>query len=131
MQELDWLLTDLAETVAGVRSAVVLSSDGLAMGSSPGLAEADGEYLAALAAGVSGLAHGTGARFGCGELQQIIIEMDTGLLFLTPAARGTCLALLADSEADAGQVAYEMSLLVKRVGQHMIANPRFLVPHPV
>ena len=131
MQELDWLLTDLAETVAGVRSAVVLSPDGLTIGSSQGLAWADGEHLAALAAGVSSLARGTGAKFGCGELQQTIIEMDAGLLFLTPAARDTCLALVADSAADAGQIAYEMSLLVKRVGQHMIANPRFLVPHPV
>ena len=53
--------------------------------------------------------------------------MDAALLFITPAGRGTCLALVADSAADAGQIAYEMSVMVKRVGQHMIANPRFPV----
>ena len=52
------------------------------------------------------------------------------LLFITPADRGTCVALLADADADAGQIAYEMAVLVKRVGQHMIANPRFPVQTP-
>ena len=50
--------------------------------------------------------------------------MDAALLFITPSGRGTCLALLAAADADAGQIAYEMAVIVKRVGQHMIANPR-------
>ncbi|MBO0819681.1 MAG: roadblock/LC7 domain-containing protein [Nocardiopsaceae bacterium] len=131
MQELDWLLTDLSETVDGVRSAVILSPDGLALGKSPGLTGADGEHLAALAAGMASLGHGTGVKFGCGEVRQAIIEMDSALLFITPAGRGTSMALLADATVDAGQVAYEMSILVKRVGQHMIANPRFPVADTV
>jgi hypothetical protein len=32
--------------------------------------------------------------------------------------------VVADINADAGQVAYEMAVLVKRVGVHMVANPR-------
>jgi predicted regulator of Ras-like GTPase activity (Roadblock/LC7/MglB family) len=66
-----------------------------------------------------------------GDVSQTIVEMEAALLFVTPAGRGTCLALLADSGADAGQIAYEMAVLVKRVGQHMIANPRFPVRDPV
>jgi predicted regulator of Ras-like GTPase activity (Roadblock/LC7/MglB family) len=131
VQELDWLLTDLTETVDGVKAAVILSPDGLALGRSPGLSEADGEHLAALSAGVSSLARGTGMKFNFGDVRQAIIEMDMALLFITPAGRGTCMALIADATADAGQVAYEMSILVKRVGQHMIANPRFPVPDTV
>lgn len=127
VQELDWLLTDLSESVEGVRSAVILSPDGLALGRSPGLTTSDGEHLAALAAAVASMGHGTGVKFGCGEVRQTIIEMDAALLFITPAGRGTSMALLADAAADAGQIAYEMSVLVKRVGQHMIANPRFPV----
>lgn len=57
--------------------------------------------------------------------------MDAVLLFIVPAGRGTCLTLLADATADAGQIAYEMAVLIKRVGQHMIANPRFPVQDPV
>ena len=128
VHELDWLLANLSATVEGVLSAVILSPDGLPLGRSPGLTEPDAEHLAALAAGAASLAHGAAKRFGYGEVQQTIIEMDATLLFITPAGRGTCLALLAEVAADAGQIAYEMSVLVKRVGQHMIANPRFPVP---
>ncbi|HEY1703878.1 MAG TPA: roadblock/LC7 domain-containing protein [Trebonia sp.] len=131
MQELDWLLVDLQANVAGVMSAVVLSPDGLPLGKSPGLTEQDAEHLAALAAGAFSLARGTGTRFGCGEVNQAIIEMEQSLLFIAPAGRGTCLALIAEATADAGLIAYEMSVLVKRVGEHMIANPRFPIPGPV
>jgi predicted regulator of Ras-like GTPase activity (Roadblock/LC7/MglB family) len=129
--ELDWLLNNLASTVLGVRNAVILSPDGLPLGRSPGLTEDDADHLAALAAGAQGLARGAGQRFGYGDVSQTIIEMDAALLFITPAGRGTCIALLADADADAGQIAYEMAVLVKRVGQHMVANPRFPVQDPV
>jgi predicted regulator of Ras-like GTPase activity (Roadblock/LC7/MglB family) len=129
--ELDWLLDNLASTVLGVRNAVILSPDGLPLGRSPGLSDDDADHLAALAAGAQGLARGAGQRFGYGDVSQTIIEMDAALLFITPAGRGTCIALLADADADAGQIAYEMAVLVKRVGQHMVANPRFPVQDPV
>jgi predicted regulator of Ras-like GTPase activity (Roadblock/LC7/MglB family) len=129
--ELDWLLDNLVSSVMGVRIAIILSPDGLSLGRSPGLSEADAGQLAALAAGAQSLARGVGVWSGYGDVSQTIIEMEAALLFITPAGRGTCLALLADSNADAGQIAYEMAVLVKRVGQHMIANPRFPVQDPV
>ena len=129
--ELDWLLDNLVSSVMGVRIAIILSPDGLSLGRSPGLSEADAGHLAALAAGAQSLARGVGVWSGYGDVSQTIIEMEAALLFITPAGRGTCLALLADSNADAGQIAYEMAVLVKRVGQHMIANPRFPVQDPV
>jgi predicted regulator of Ras-like GTPase activity (Roadblock/LC7/MglB family) len=129
--ELDWLLDNLVSSVLGVRIAVILSPDGLSLGRSPGLSEADAGHLAALAAGAQSLARGVGVWSGYGDVSQTIVEMEAALLFITPAGRGTCLALLADSNADAGQIAYEMAVLVKRVGQHMIANPRFPVQDPI
>jgi predicted regulator of Ras-like GTPase activity (Roadblock/LC7/MglB family) len=129
--ELDWLLDNLVSTVIGVRIAVILSPDGLLLGRSPGVSERDGGHLAALAAGAQSLARGVGVWSGYGDVSQTIVEMNAALLFITPAGRGTCLALLADDGADAGQIAYEMAVLVKRVGQHMIANPRFPVQDPV
>ncbi len=123
--ELNWLLEYLVSTVDGVRQAVILSPDGLTLGNSPGLSVDDADHLAALAAGVYSLARGAGQRFAGGEVRQVIIEMDDALLFVTSAGEGTCLAVLAAADADAGQVAYEMAVLVKRVGQHMVANPRF------
>ena len=135
MGELDWLLDNLVSSVLGVRIAVILSPDGLLLGRSPGVSQGEGDHLAALAAGAASLARGVGMWSGYGDVAQTIIEMDAALLFITPAGRGTCLALLAeagvDAGADAGQIAYEMAVLVKRVGQHMIANPRFPVQDPV
>ena len=123
--ELNWLVNDFAERVASVRQAVILSRDGLAIAASNDLGREDAEHLSALASGVQSLARGAGRHFAGGNVRQTIIEMDHLLLFVTAAGDGTCLAVLADVDADAGLVAYEMTVLVKRVGQHMQANPRF------
>lgn len=125
---LDWLLANLTSTVDHVRQAVIFSADGLVMGTSPGMGREDSEHLAALAAGVQSLARGAGQRFQGGNVRQTIIEMDAALLFITAAGASTCLAVLADSEADAGQVAYEMTVLVKRLGQHMGTSLRTTAP---
>jgi predicted regulator of Ras-like GTPase activity (Roadblock/LC7/MglB family) len=125
--ELDWLLNNLTASVDGVQNAVILSPDGLPLGRSPGLSPTDADTLAALSAGAQSLAHSTSRKFGSGEVVQTTIEMDSAILFITPAGRGTCVALLADADADHGLIAYELAVLVKRVGQHMIADPRFPV----
>jgi predicted regulator of Ras-like GTPase activity (Roadblock/LC7/MglB family) len=125
--ELDWLLNNLTVSVDGVQNAVILSPDGLPLGRSPGLSPTDADTLAALSAGAQSLAHGTSRKFGSGDVVQTTIEMDSAILFITPAGRGTCVALLADANADHGLIAYELAVLVKRVGQHMIADPRFPV----
>lgn len=125
LRELDWLLENLTSNVNGVQQAVVLSPDGLTLGKSPGLSREDADHLAALGAAMQSLARGAGQQFSGGDVRQVLIEMDTALLFVTAAGQGTCLAVLADADADGGLIAYEMAMLVKRVGQHMIANPRF------
>jgi predicted regulator of Ras-like GTPase activity (Roadblock/LC7/MglB family) len=122
--ELDWLLNDLVTRVAQVGQAVILSRDGLAIGSSAGLSQEDADHLSAAAAGFQSLAKGVGRHFGCGPARQIIIEMESEFLFVTAAGEGSCLAVLASSSADVGLVAYEMALLVKRVGEHLSVNPR-------
>jgi uncharacterized protein len=121
---LNWLPEDLATKADHVRQAVVLSPDGLTLGASPGLSQEDADHLAALAAAVHSLARGAGRRFQGGQVRQTIIEMDAALLFISAAEEGTCLAVLADTDADAGLIAYEMAMLVKRVGWHLVAKPR-------
>jgi predicted regulator of Ras-like GTPase activity (Roadblock/LC7/MglB family) len=123
--ELSWLLRNLGERVAHVRQAVVLSADGLTMGNSQGLDADDADHLSALAAGMQSLARGASRRFRGGNVRQTLIEMDDALLFITAAGSGACLAVLADGDADGGLIAYEMTVLVKRVGEHLAANPRF------
>jgi len=122
--ELNWLLDDLTTRVGAVRQAVILSTDGLAVGFSKGLLREDAEHLSAVAAGFQSLARGAGRHFGGGEVRQTIVEMESAFLFVTAAGQGTCLAVLSSSDADVGHIAYEMAMLVKRVGQHISTNPR-------
>jgi predicted regulator of Ras-like GTPase activity (Roadblock/LC7/MglB family) len=122
--ELDWLLDDLVARVVHVDKAVILTRDGLAIGASTGLSREDAEHLSAVAAGFQSLARGVGAQFGGGQPRQTIVEMDAAFLFVTSAGEGSCLAVLTAAEADAGLVAYEMAVLVKRVGNHLAVAPR-------
>jgi predicted regulator of Ras-like GTPase activity (Roadblock/LC7/MglB family) len=50
--------------------------------------------------------------------------MESAFLFVTAAGSGACLCVIADADADVGHIAYEMAMLVTRVGQHLSANPR-------
>jgi uncharacterized protein len=122
--DLNWLLDDLVARVAHVDKAVILSRDGLAMGASQELTREDAEHLAAVAAGFQSLARGVGQQFGGGSVRQTIVEMESAFLFVTAAGAGSCLAVLSPASADVGLIAYEMALLVKRVGMHLSVNPR-------
>ncbi|TVT01060.1 roadblock/LC7 domain-containing protein [Amycolatopsis bartoniae] len=124
LNELDWLLDDLLQQVAGADRAVVLSADGLLIGRSSNLTEEDGEHLSAVASAFQSLAKGTGRHFGGGQVRQTVVEMDHAFLFVTAAGYGACLALLTSEEADMGLVAYAMNMMVKRVGAVLSAAPR-------
>ena len=123
--DLGWLLDDLASRVSHFQQAVILSKDGLVIANSAGLPRDDAERMSALAAGVQSLAAGAGQHFGVGAVRQTIIELEQALLFVTSAGHGSCLAVLCPADADAGLMAYEMALLVKRAGPHLEARPRF------
>jgi predicted regulator of Ras-like GTPase activity (Roadblock/LC7/MglB family) len=116
---LDWLLDDLTQRVPHVRHALVLSTDGLVTAANEGLPREDAEHLAAVSSGLHSLAKGSGQHFGAGRVRQTMVEFDEGVLFVTAAGEGSCLCVLGAAEADIGQVAYEMTLLVNRVGEHL------------
>jgi uncharacterized protein len=121
---LTWLLDDLVERVPSAQQAVVLSADGLMMGASTGLARADAEHLSAMAAGFQSLAKGASRHFRAGPVRQTVVEMESAFLFVTSAGQGACLTVLAASDADLGLIAYEMAMLVTRVGEFMNAPDR-------
>lgn len=121
---LDRLLDDLVGRAAHVQKAAVLSRDGFALGVSAALGREDAEHLSALAAGLLSLANGGAIHFGGGKVHQAVVEMERGFLFVTAAGEGSCLAVLADPQADVGLLAYEMALIVKRLGRHAAVNGR-------
>lgn len=123
--QLGWLLDDLVDKVEPIEQALILSRDGLVVAASRGLSREDSEYLSALAAGVQSLARGTGEHFRGGNVRQTIIEMEKAFLFVVAAGRGTALTVLTTSDPNVGVVAYEMAMLVRRMGKYLAAEPRF------
>lgn len=122
---LDWLLDDLLARVPSTRHAAVMSADGLLTGASAGLGREDAEHLAAIAAGYQSLGRGSARRFGGGKgVRQTIVEMESGFLFVTAAGHGACLAVISEADADIGVIAYEMAMLVTRVGPYLSTPTR-------
>jgi predicted regulator of Ras-like GTPase activity (Roadblock/LC7/MglB family) len=122
--DLDWLMSGLVQRVPHTRSAVLLSNDGLVK-SVHGLDQDSADHMAALACGLYSLGRSAGIRFaGGGDVRQVVVELDSSLLFVSTAGSGTCLAVLADREADAAVLGYEMAMLVKSVRPYLVTAPR-------
>jgi predicted regulator of Ras-like GTPase activity (Roadblock/LC7/MglB family) len=127
-QDLDWLLQGLVQRVPHTRSALLLSADGLRK-ASDGLTSDEADHMAALASGMHSLARSLGARFAGGDdVRQVVVELDTVLLFVTAAGSGTCLAVLAGREADAAVLGYEMAMLIKSVKAYLPTPARHEAP---
>lgn len=124
VSDLDWLLSGLVQRVPYTRSAVLLSADGLVK-SVHGMDADSADHMAALAAGLYSLGRSAGARFGDnGDVRQVVVELDSTLLFVSTAGSGTCLAVLAGREADAAVLGYEMAMLVKSVRPYLMTPLR-------
>jgi predicted regulator of Ras-like GTPase activity (Roadblock/LC7/MglB family) len=129
MQDMGWLLSNFADSVAGIAHVVAVSADGLLLASSRDLPPERADQLAAITSGVVSLTDGASRMFNAGRVQQTIIEMDSGYLFLMTISDGSAMAVLAARSCDVGQVGYEMALLVERVGEALVPPPREAVGH--
>jgi uncharacterized protein len=129
MQDMGWLLSNFADSVAGIAHVVAVSADGLLLASSRDLPPDRADQLAAITSGVVSLTDGASRMFNAGQVQQTIIEMDSGYLFLMSISDGSSMAVLAARSCDVGQVGYEMALLVERVGAALVPAPRETVAH--
>lgn len=122
--DLNWLLDDLIGRVKEAEHAIVLSSDGLLMASSAALQRTDGEHLSAVASGLQSLAKGISDHVGGGPVKQTVVEWKSQFLIVTVAGERACLAVLCAQGTDIGLVAYEMAMLVARVGQYLTSGTR-------
>jgi uncharacterized protein len=113
--DLDWLIHNFANRIPGVVNVVALSTDGLVLASS-GIVRDDADTLAAVTSGVTSLTIGAARCLGTGNVNQVIVEMDGGFLFVTTVSDGSALAVTCGPDCDIGLIGYEMSLLVARVG---------------
>lgn len=124
-----WLVTDFAERVPGVAHAVVVSADGLMLTASARLPADRADQLSAVASGLMSLTQGAARCFEAGNVRETVVEMERGVMLLMAISDGSCLAVLAAPNCDIGQVAYEMTLLVDRVGQLLTPELRSQLQH--
>ncbi|GHH69416.1 dynein regulation protein LC7 [Streptosporangium violaceochromogenes] len=122
--DLAWLLDDLISRVGEAEHGIVFSTDGLLLAASAKIDRPDAEHLAAVGSAIQSLGRGVSDRINGGAVRQTIIEMRSAYLIVTAAGQGACLAVLCTPEADVGLVAYEMAMLVTRVGQYLISPAR-------
>ena len=119
-----WLVTEFTERVPGVAHAIVVSADGLLLSSSARLPGDRADQLAAVSSGLGSLTQGAARCFEAGMVRETVVEMERGVMLLMAISDGSSLAVLAAPNCDIGQVAYEMALLVERVGQMLTPELR-------
>jgi uncharacterized protein len=123
-EDLNFLTTNFVERVPDVAHAIVVSSDGLPMAHSRGFPADRVDQLAAVTSGLTSLAQGASRVFQGGSVTQSVVEMQRGLLIVMAISDGSSLAVLAAADCDMGLVAYEMTLLVERVGSALTPQVR-------
>lgn len=111
-----WLLNGFVDKTSGVSDAVAVSSDGLLMAMSSTLDRASAEQLAAIISGMVSLGNGASGCFGFDGLEQVIVAMRKGFLFVSAISDGSCLGVVASKGCDIGLVGYQTTLLVERAG---------------
>ncbi|MBN3931174.1 roadblock/LC7 domain-containing protein [Streptomyces verrucosisporus] len=124
----DWALQHLVERVPHTRSAVLLSSDGLAK-SQFGLDKDTADRLAALASGLSGLADGATRLLAPNAAETLslnvaVIDLGAVALLVCAGVEGSRLLVTADREADHGQVGFEMAKLAGGLRDHITTPAR-------
>ncbi|GAA3643570.1 roadblock/LC7 domain-containing protein [Streptomyces iranensis] len=130
-RNLHWLLANLVEEVPGVRSVVVVSTDGLMLLSSDtrhhaAAAAADPSVqdgpkgssadLATIVSGLGSLTLGAAKLMEAGSVKQTMVAMDEGSLFVMSISDGSLLGVHATPDCDMTVVAYHMALFVGRAG---------------
>lgn len=124
VEDLNWLVTNFAERVPGVAHAIVVSSDGLPVAHSDGFPADRADQLAAVTSGLASLTEGACRMFEGGDVARTVVDMQRGLLIVMTISDGSSLAVLVADDCDMGLVAYEMAMLVERVGDVLTPQVR-------
>jgi predicted regulator of Ras-like GTPase activity (Roadblock/LC7/MglB family) len=123
-RDLDWLVNNFVDGIPGVTNALVVTTDGLVLAHSDHIARDGADQLAAVTSGLASLTAGAARFLDGGSVRQVIVEMESGYLFVTTIGDGSALAVMCSSQCDIGLIGYEMSLLVTRIGQALTPTLR-------
>jgi predicted regulator of Ras-like GTPase activity (Roadblock/LC7/MglB family) len=116
-RDLDWVLTVFCDRIPGTSSALVVTTDGLVLALSSRIERDTADQLAAITSGLTSLSAGAARCFEASPVNQLIVEMEGGYLFVTSISESSALAVMCEPSCDIGLIGYEMSLLVARIGR--------------
>ena len=91
----------------GVEAVLVLSADGLPI-EHASREPFEAEPLAALTATLAQYANRLGSGSGRGALRTAVLDYEQGLLVVAQIGAGDCLAVLARSDANIGELLYDL-----------------------
>ncbi|MFD8609637.1 roadblock/LC7 domain-containing protein [Streptomyces sp. NPDC059631] len=128
--QLAGLLTGLLTKTPGTTRALLASGDGLKLACTEQPAD-EADSLAAVISGLYALGRQQFAALP-GGVRQVVIEHDSGSLFVMSAgadfaderAGTTVLAVVAEPQADPGQVGYAMDTFVRGLDEHLVVAGR-------
>jgi predicted regulator of Ras-like GTPase activity (Roadblock/LC7/MglB family) len=127
--ELNGLITSFIDRIPGALGSVVCTSDGLLLALSDRIERTGADQMAAVTSALASLTAGAAQCFGSGEVNQVIVDMEGGFLFVTAVSDGSSLAVMCDPTCDIGLIGYEMSMLVERIGQLLTPDLRARLQH--
>ena len=117
------ILDKHVDNIAGVRGAVVVSSDGLHLYWSH-FDEATAERRAPIGASLGSLARRVAAEEGAGAVRRTMVEMEDGFFIVAHIGQRSSVAVSTKPEVDLGIVGYELTLLAKRLHGVLDAEAR-------
>ena len=111
-RHLQWQVASLQQRLPGAVHALVVSIDGLPLAVSDGLARSTIDQLAAVTAGLVGLAQGAGRHLGGRGVRQTMVEMDDGSLLVMVIGHHCALAVMTTPDCDLEELYWEMQRLI-------------------
>jgi predicted regulator of Ras-like GTPase activity (Roadblock/LC7/MglB family) len=115
-QDFAWLVDNFAMSTPGVTHALIVSSDGLPLIASTGLAPDLADPLAAMTSGIISIGNNIAGQIGESGCEQVMLKFPSGHFLFMGIGTLAGFAVLVEEGANLGVVGHQMARLVDSVG---------------
>jgi uncharacterized protein len=115
-QDFGWLVDNFALSTPGVTHALIVSSDGLPLITSTGLAPDLADPLAAMTSGIISIGNNIASQIGQQGCEQVMLKFPSGHFLFMAIGNLAGFAVLVEEGANLGAVGHQMARLVDSVG---------------
>jgi predicted regulator of Ras-like GTPase activity (Roadblock/LC7/MglB family) len=115
-QDFGWLVDNFALSTPGVTHALIVSSDGLPLITSSGVAPDLADPLAAMTSGIISIGNNIAGQVGEAGCEQVMLKFPSGHFLFMGIGSLAGFAVLVEEGANLGVVGHQMARLVDSVG---------------